>query len=214
MNCLIYFMSNHQLVIGSLILQRNPILLRTLTAFEKTYYEYSEAIKAEKSKGYFSVSSDAEDSDKKNPNAFGIPSIPSVGDPASVDSFTDIKRFPDRKLYLLVNSRNGWVFPSWNVPKNEHSQESLRKVIEKNCNEFFKGDAELLYIGNSPLCHHLERYTDRVKPPLSSVHFFFKSQLIQGQLMVPGEYRWSTREEVKSLVPTGYWGAVKDVLSF
>ena len=125
----------------------------------------------------------------------------------------DIKRYPDRKLYLLIKSVTGWRFPEWKVDGEESHNQSLRSLLEARCRGYFKGDAELYFVGGAPVCHHIERFNDRVQPPFSSAQFFFKSQLIQGNLVVPDEYRWASCDEIKTLVPTGYWGAVKDVLS-
>jgi hypothetical protein len=183
--------------------------------FEKVYTEYSEAVKAEKSKGYFSISTDSESGSSSNENAYGIPKIPEVplNDYANPSNVNDIQRFPDRKLYLLVDTAEGWRFPCWMVKDEDFYRNSLISFIEDCRKSYFEGDAELYVTGNAPICHHVERFKDRVKPPFSSVHFFYKCQLIRGSLSVPKEYRWATSEEVKSVVPAGYWGAIKDVLS-
>lgn len=204
-------------MIASLIIQRSPLVLRNLTPFETVYMEYSEAVKKEKSKGYFTVTTGIEESGSRNTNAFGIPKqLPdSVEQRAPIlqNESQYIGRYPDRKVYLLLRTKMGWEFPQWGLTNEDAYKSSLAHFVRSRCLEYFKDAPELYFVGNAPVSHHVERFADRVRPPFSAAHFIYKSQLIQGDLKIPDEYMWATKEEIRNLVPVGFWGSVKDVLS-
>lgn len=201
-----------RLIYVSTVLQRNPIILKRLTDFEQAYESYKEAFQCEKSKGFFEVQvGDAEDRAKAN--TFGLPTKQIENNEhlfKEDQSPISISRSLDRKLYLLSKYEEGWRFPFWKV-------ESLEQPFHLKCQEElaiqFGEGAEYLHLGRAPIAHHVERFTDRTLPPFSAIHFFFKSQIISGRMTMTKEYGWFALEEIKNLVPKGYWGAVKDVLA-
>jgi hypothetical protein len=208
----------NQLVFASLILQRNPIKMKELTEFERSYFAYSEAVRSEKSKGLFEFDANSGDESGRNPDVFGLSKASAFTYDETLtestgSSYHAISRLPDRKLYLIVNSESVWKFPNWPV-NIEDNTSSLRSRVQLETQNIFKSNPDIYFVGNAPIAHHLERFSDRVLPPFSALHFFFKAQFILGHLDIPLEYAWATAEEMKAKVTKGYWGAVKDVLSY
>lgn len=202
----------HHLVHVALIMQRNPVMMRRLTPFEECYADYREAFQSEKSKGYLEFRTDA-DPDSSRSKGFGIVHQGgNRGGTMATASEGDVLRMPDRKLYLMVKTDDGWRFPKW---KFEHDMDSkpLYEALLTYARQLCNGQCDLYFLGKSPLCLHTERYQDRVSPPFSSKQFFFKAQFLSGLLRPSSEHSWMSKDEIKATVPKGYWGAVKDILT-
>lgn len=219
--------NGNQLIIASLILQRNPLRMKRLNDFEQAYTNYYEAVKSEKSKGLFEIKMDSTEHEAKNSNVFGIPkiddslmtmmhedeSLDAQPPPSPMDS---LSRLPDRKLYLLVKSESDWTLPKWTINHHhlDNPDQPLSTILQQKSNQYFKGSFGIYFVGKAPVAHHLERFADRVLPPFSAVHFFFKAQFVSGMMQIPQDYCWLASEEVKAKVSKGYWGAIKDVISY
>lgn len=130
-------------ILAACILQRNPVVLRKQSEFEKAYDAYREALQYEYSRGVFDImtthkremarvqdetSADLQegalaadhtarqkDTPSRAKDSLALPALYPAYEEAE-GQLSNIKRKLDRKIYLVVKDENGhWRFPSHHV---------------------------------------------------------------------------------------------------
>ena len=145
--------------LSSFILQRHPLCMTPLTAFEREYEAYQQALQYSSSRGPFDV---APITVKKTLADEGKLVVP-VSDNTDTHDFT---RFPHLKLYLLLQNKytDRWEFPS--VPYE--GEASLIEHVHKSSTMLFGDKVQLVHQGFLPLAHHYEHFPDRTTDPIGA----------------------------------------------
>ena len=202
----------NELIYASLILQRDPIIMKKPTEYEKAVYDLRELYQIGKTKGLFEVKiGDVEDQAKSR--SFSKPEVPAAGAVSFTENDSDfgsIYRLMENKLYLLIRKDGKWEFPSFQVTPNDTD---LHEVIRNGINSLFGSSVQIYHLGRAPISVHVERFNDRIAPPFCAKHFFMKAHIVSGDMSVPYEYGWFTKGELKSSLSRGCFGALKYVLT-
>jgi hypothetical protein len=130
-----------------------------LTAFEREYEAYQQALQYFSSRGPFDTTPIAV---KKTLSEEGKLVVPATNDTDTHD-FT---RFPHLKLYLLLQNKytERWEFPSVSYD----GQTSLIEHVQKSSSMLFGDKVQLVHQGFLPLAHHYEYFPDRTTDPIGA----------------------------------------------
>lgn len=207
-------------VLASSILQRNPVVMRPLSAIEREYQVYREALEEERSRGPFNIA-------KADGSASTSASITTVEMPSlQVDLNeglppTDLRRQLHRKLYFAFkNAISGkWQMPAAMLtPGDELPQEGLHTLAQEALSKLFSESTgiQFYHVGTAPVAVFSESFADRVEAPLGAKHFFFRSQLLAGRLRLTKEvadFGWFVKEELKEKLSAPYYSSIEPILS-
>lgn len=234
------FQGAKPLIVAGCILQRNPITLLPLTAFESEYKKYQEEIQLEKSRGIFNLKSAVEKIEQEFPSASsaaatGLNSAKSSLMEQEMNQLQEqttkeyapfendrrsLKRALDRILYLAVAesaaSSGGkvWKFPA--VPFDKQVDSALDIAASNAVSQL--GKMTIYSVGKAPIAFFKEKF-----PEQEEVSFFFRAQILSGgvgdgeegetPLEKYADYAWLTKEELESCFSAEYFASVRDVLS-
>ena len=211
-------------IIASLVLQRNPIVMKPLNEVEQEYSKFREMVDAERSSGIFHVPSSNDTGAKSNASMVTEVQMLKAEPDSKIDNDTqDPRRHLHRKLYFVVKNELGggrWTFPSLRFNErieedrgeqglHEHALRAAKEILSPS------SSLELYQVGKSPVAFLHEKYTDRLAAPFSAKHFFFRSHCIAGKIGVNGveDHAWLLKEELKHALDDEYYAAVEPVLS-
>ncbi|KAF2015428.1 50S ribosomal subunit L30 [Aaosphaeria arxii CBS 175.79] len=133
-----------------------------------------------------------------------------------------LNRALQRTLYLLVKGKDG----KWTLPQDVIVQrETLRMAAERILTQSGGVNMNTWVLGNAPVGHYqhdiLPETLKTAKNPnnLGSKTFFMKARIMAGQLdlkqntMGLADFKWLSKEEVKSAVEFDYWRQIKNMLA-
>ncbi len=205
-------------VFASSILQRNPLVMRPLSAIEREYQIYRELLEEERARGIFNI---AKPDGNNASTSITTVEAPKLEVQLNEDlPVTDIKRQLHRKLYFAFKNSitGGWQFPNGLLsPGDELPQEGLHVLAQKALTQLFAPSSglQLYHVGAAPVAVFSESFADRVEPPLGAKHFFFRSHLLAGKLHLQEslEFGWFVKEELKERLNENYYASIEPVLS-
>lgn len=207
-------------VIASSILQRNPVVMRPLSAIEKEYELYRESLEEERSRGPFNIQKPGSDG-----NAAGS-SITTVAVPSLEAELnetlppTNLHRHLHRKLYFSLRDKltGRWILPGAAVmPSDELPVDGLHTLAQRSLAALFAPSIGLQFyhVGAAPVAVFSEAFAERVEPPRAAKHFFFRSHLVAGRVRLQDcpEHGWFLKEELKDLMDAKYLSAISPILT-
>jgi hypothetical protein len=205
-------------VFASSILQRNPVVMRPLSAIEREYQIYRESLEEERARGHFNI---AKPDGNNAPTSITTVEAPSFEVQLNEDlPVADVKRHLHRKLYFAFRNAitGSWQLPSGLIsPGNALPQDGLHVLAQQALVKLFapSNGLQLYHVGAAPVACFHESFADRVEPPLGAKHFFFRTQLLAGKLRLSeaSEFGWFVREELKERLHEKYYTALEPVLS-
>lgn len=196
--------------LSSFILQRNPLCMTPLTAFEREYEAYQQALQSSFSRGPFDTTPVAV---KKTLPEEDRPMTPMH----TSTNLHDSTRLPHLKLYLLLLNKytERWEFP--HLPYD--GETALMDHVKKSCTVLFGDKVQLIHQGFLPLAHYYEHFQDRMTDPIGAKTFFYKTQWMSGDISLPSEfanYAWLSGEEVREQLDAvkriKYFEAIEPIL--
>lgn len=207
-------------VFASSILQRNPVVMRPLSAIEREYQAYREVLEEEGSRGAFNI--------PKSDGTVNSGSITTVEPPSFNVQLneglpvTDVKRQLHRKLFFAFRDAvtGSWQLPGHVIsPGDQLPEDGLHTAAHQALTRLFAPSTGLhfYHVGAAPVAVLSESFVDRVEPPLGAKHFFFRSQLLAGRLRlasdVASEFGWFVKEELKERLNDNLYRAIEPILS-
>lgn len=226
------------LIRAGTILQRNPIVVRSLHPFETAYLEYKQQRQLECSRGNFDIASThhqrSHDRDNDGEGGLASTSPTKTLETTSLDpvyrladedvSCKDIRRRLDRKLYFVVkNEAAQWVFPS--VISSKSNVLPLADLSKKNMLALLGSDWEGYFVGQMPVTHHCQIIQDpqisnrTISRTLNVEDYFFCAQVVHGVMRFAKnasalDYQWCTKEELMQIFDSTYYSSLSRVLSY
>ena len=192
--------------------------MRPLSAIEREYQNYCEALEEERARGVFNI---AKPEGNASTSSITTVEAPSFEVKLNEDlPVTDIKRHLHRKLYFAFKDAitGCWQLPSGLIsPGDELPQRGLHAVVQEALSKIFAPSSglEFYHVGAAPVAVFSEAFADRVEPPLGAKHFFFRTQLLAEKVKLSNvqEFGWFVKEELKSRLNEKYYASIEPVLS-
>lgn len=130
-----------------------------LTAFEREYEAYQQALQYSHSRGSFDTAPVAVKKSLTDEDMLSV----TPSDNTDAHNFT---RLPHLKLYLLLQNKytDRWEFPSVTYD----GEASLIGHIQESSKTLFGDTAQLVHQGFVPLAHHYEHFPDRTTDPIGA----------------------------------------------
>lgn len=207
-------LSNDYAVMTVALLQRNPIVMRPLSAIEQEYAKYRQNLETEKARGAFNIGNAKSSTSSMAAAELQVPETVQLNEEAHPK---DLSRKLHCKLYLCVKDEDGkWKLPmdrfdaETDSALHSHAQTILSEVLAPS------EGLQLYHLGAAPVAFHFVKFADRIAPPLGAKHFFFRSQLVAGKVrLLPKyqEYGWFSKEELKDLLDGAMFESIDPVIT-
>ncbi|RMZ80940.1 hypothetical protein DV737_g2781, partial [Chaetothyriales sp. CBS 132003] len=146
-----------------------------------------------------------------------------------------LERKLSRTLYLLVKAeqsgkgekgeKGGWAFPSGPLLPRQQGKEGLREAAKRVLTETCGRNMNTWFVGAHPVGHWIRRPwsgsgsgSDSEKQAKTEKTFFMKARIFAGQANVQQDaqayqdFKWLTKEEIKTVVDSSYWSRIQDML--
>lgn len=184
---------------GVCVLERYPVIMPELAAWEKDYQEWSEEKQLSKRK---ELPKELVDTRYNEENA-GISDwepAPRITPDDTAMNMKSLNRALDKKLYLIVKSKDG----QWHFPRLEHQAgETMRQTVDRVAATVAPKE-EVFVLGNTPSGHFPIPEGDSVagaKP--GDALFYYRANYLANTFSLPAavgaaDYAWATNEEVWS----------------
>jgi len=182
---------------GACVLERYPVIMPELPAWEKEYQEWSEEKQLKKRKELPAELIETR-YNEENAGVLDWEPAPRITPDDTAKNMKSLNRALDKKLYLIVKSKDGL----WHFPHLEHQAgETMRQTADRVAATVAPMD-EVFVLGNAPSGHFAIPEGDSLAgAEPGDVLFYYRANYLASTFMLPKtsgavDWAWATNEEV------------------
>lgn len=202
-------------IIAAVVVERLPVVLPDMAppvnAFESFSFEWRQQFRREYPQEFLDISS----SRVADEGEAEFEPAPTVTEADKTNDRRSLQRALSRRLYLLIRGvPYGGVkdSPVWHFIEKEYAKEdTLRLCAEEAMKPFVSDPKNLYFVGNAPMGHLSYKLCEP-----NYKRFFFKTQLIAGQVLVKGkkikDYAWVAKDELSEYLDSSDLEYMKKML--